>query len=276
MHHLESLISAIPPAVFAAGGQLPSLQPGNPPEATSPMMPFMYPTGLPSGVPPPSLHVFPLMNPSNHFTQGPGQETLHRKQDSLASLLAGSYSITTPGLLAEETSKMSLTASYLYFDDEGYTRWQGETSGLPVLDLLVERHGSPEKQDAKSHLTPAAAAEWFPNRQLRRTDVNPQMLWRLITSHIPPDLMDRCAPMNVSDALTDLGCSLVQCFLSTSYYILPFLHVPSFLNVRISLALEEAVLTIVIIGLRQPSEMGRTRLCGLHRLHMLPRFSAHG
>ncbi|KAH6879591.1 fungal-specific transcription factor domain-containing protein [Coprinopsis sp. MPI-PUGE-AT-0042] len=199
MHHLESLISAIPPAVFAAGGQLPALQPGTQPEATSPMMPFMYPAGLPSGVPPPSLHVFPLMNPSNHFTP----KLWPRGITSKARLLW-----LPPRRL------MSLTASYLYFDDEGYTRWQGETSGLPVLDLLVERHGSREKQDTKSHPSPATTAEWFPNRQLRRTDVNPQMLWRLITSYIAPDLMD----------------SLVQCFLSTSSYILPFLHVPTFLN----------------------------------------------
>jgi hypothetical protein len=28
--------------------------------------------------------------------------------------------------------------SHLYVDNEGFTRWQGETSGLPVLDLLIE------------------------------------------------------------------------------------------------------------------------------------------
>ncbi|KAJ2933017.1 hypothetical protein H1R20_g4063, partial [Candolleomyces eurysporus] len=159
------------------------------------------------------------MNPSTHFTQNAKFDESPPKRDLFGSFLARPYlsQHITPDQLAEETSRMSLTASYLYFDDEGYTRWQGETSGLPVLDLLVERHAVPDKIDPKMHHDASAAGsshlEWFPNRQLRRTDVNPQTLWRLITSYIVPDLMD----------------SLVQCYLSTSYYILPFLHVPTFL-----------------------------------------------
>ncbi len=38
----------------------------------------------------------------------------------------------------------SIAPSYLYFDDEGSTRWQGETSCLPLLDLLVERSLKPD------------------------------------------------------------------------------------------------------------------------------------
>ncbi|KAF6742567.1 fungal-specific transcription factor domain-containing protein [Ephemerocybe angulata] len=217
MHHLETLISAIPPAVFAATGAMPGVPPGLAPSEhiTSPMMPFMYPTGLPPGVPPPSLHVFPLTNPSTHFTQSPPEEPPYSAgRESFGTFLARPYipQAITPDQLAEETSRMSLTASYLYFDDEGYTRWQGETSGLPVLDLLVESH-STTANDAKAHPDTTTHLEWFPNRQPQRTDVNPQTLWRLITSSIAPDLMD----------------SLVQCYLSTSYYILPFLHVPTFL-----------------------------------------------
>ena len=30
------------------------------------------------------------------------------------------------------------SASYLYFDNEGYTQWQREASGLPFLDLFVD------------------------------------------------------------------------------------------------------------------------------------------
>lgn len=217
MHHLETLISAIPPAVFAATGAMP---PGHAASehGASPMMPFMYPSGLPSGVPPPSLHVFPLTNPSTHFTQNTKvDEPTSARRESFGSLLSRPFlqhpATITPDQLADETSQMSLTASYLYFDDEGYTRWQGETSGLPVLDLLVERHRTPAKMDQTSLADPNPHVEWFPNRRPRRTDLNPQTLWRLITSYIVPDLMD----------------SLVQCYLSTSYYILPFLHVPTFL-----------------------------------------------
>ena len=200
MHHLETLIQAIPPAVFAAGGIIP---PGHPASdiASSPIVPFMYPDGMPSGVPPPSLHVFPLMNPSTHFTREPKVDDRHHSpHNSFNSLLNGSFHSPSNCDQLEETSRVSLAASYLYFDDEGYTRWQGETSGLPVLDLLVERHTPVvnrepiDKTRSDSNTAKMASpsnVEWFPDRQPRRTDVNPQTLWRLITSYIVPELMDR-------------------------------------------------------------------------------------
>ncbi|KAF9465971.1 fungal-specific transcription factor domain-containing protein [Collybia nuda] len=211
MHHLETLIQAIPPAVFAAGGILPPISAGQTVEsATSPVAPFSFPS-YPSGVPPPSLHVFPLTNPSTHFSRDSTLDESQQSQTFGLGLLNSNHNIS-PEQLAEDASRMSLTASYLYFDDEGYTRWQGETSGLPVLDLLVERHAPPSHRENSSEAT-ATNTDWFPNRTPRRTDVNPETLWRLMTSYIVPELMD----------------SLVQCYLSTSYYILPFLHVPSFL-----------------------------------------------
>jgi hypothetical protein len=204
MHHLETLIQAIPPAVFAAGGALPPIPVGgqSPMECStsSQAIPFMYsPTQFPSGVPPPSLHVFPLTNPSTHFTEGTSKTERYSPGAGLGHLLDRGL---TPDHLVEETSRVSLAASYLYFDDEGYTRWQGETSGLPVLDLLLERH-APSNNHANSRsdhsmtrvhaseLVSAGKADWFPDRTPRRTDVNPQALWRLMTSYIVPDLMDR-------------------------------------------------------------------------------------
>ncbi|KAF5370920.1 hypothetical protein D9615_009818 [Tricholomella constricta] len=221
MHHLETLIQAIPPAVFAAGGILPPMSGGqsSTESAASPVQPFIYPSQFPSGVPPPSLHVFPLTNPSTHFTHD-SSSSMDEKRHGFGSLLDPKNQMS-PDQLAEDASHMSLTASYLYFDDEGYTRWQGETSGLPVLDLLVERHAPASNREEStppfdnSHSSKVQnATEWFPDRTPHRTDVNPQTLWRLITSYIVPELMD----------------SLVQCYLSTSYYILPFLHVPTFLS----------------------------------------------
>lgn len=169
--------------------------------ASSPVIPFMYPDGMPSGVPPPSLHVFPLMNPSTHFTRDAKfDERHHSPHHSFSSLLTtGPFHIPPNDAMAED-SRVSLTASYLYFDDEGYTRWQGETSGLPVLDLLVERHPPMTNRDSSDQsrsdsntakMASAANTEWFPNRQPRRTDVNPQTLWKRITSYIIPELMDR-------------------------------------------------------------------------------------
>jgi len=189
MHHLETLIQAIPPAVFAAGGAMPQRAAGPSSEpATSPILPFMYPDGLSSGVPPPSLHVFPLMNPSNHFTREPKVDERHHSYTSLVT--GGPFQIPS----AEHPTRMSLTASYLYIDDEGYIRWQGETSGLPVLDLLVERRHTPDKSTLELNapkVENATSTEWFPDRQPRRTDVNAQALWRLITASIEPELMDR-------------------------------------------------------------------------------------
>jgi hypothetical protein len=208
MHHLETLIQAIPSAVFAAGAA-PSVHPGSLSSSdptSSPMAPFMYPTHTyPSGVPPPSLHVFPLMNPSTHFTPEPAHgERQQSPNSAFHSLLGVPYpnQNSLPDQL--DTSRISLAASYLYFDDEGYTRWQGETSGLPLLDLLVERYtpSTCEPGDAPSLPDPSSSSpskststtntDWFPNRTPRRTDINPQTLWRLITSYIAPELMDRC------------------------------------------------------------------------------------
>jgi len=205
MHHLETLIQAIPPAVFAAGGVSPHNASGgqSPMDPTAGQTPFMYtPTQFPSGVPPPSLHIFPLMNPSTHFTE----KTSKTERSSPGACIPSTLDHgTTPDHFVEETSRTSLAASYLYFDDEGYTRWQGQTSGLPVLDLLLERYASLNNQDKApetnsrsdhsathaSRLASAANTEWFPNRTARRTDVNPHALWRLMTSYIVPDLMDR-------------------------------------------------------------------------------------
>lgn len=204
MHHLETLIQAIPSAVFAVGaGSLQSGPPGHPaPDgSTNPSGPSIFLDGVPSGVPPPSLHVFPLINPSSHFTyDAKADERYHNPRNPIDPLFGGSHCPKISDHIAEDRySTASLTASYLYFDDEGYTRWQGEASGLPVLDLLVERHTPASNAEQRSHpesgttkTESSASPEWFPNRQPRRSDVNPQMFWRLITSYIAPKLMDRC------------------------------------------------------------------------------------
>lgn len=201
MHHLESLIQAIPPAVFAAGSALPGDGSGIPfDSATSPLASFASSTHTyPSGVPPPSLHVFPLLNPSTHFVTTHARTRSESRTRSPVSAFRSMLGTPYPSAddLAEHTSKMSLSASYLYFDDEGYTRWQGETSGLPILDILLENHSSKRTEDPTNssattpHPDPEPQKDWFPNRTPRRTDVNPQTLWRLITSYIVPDLMDR-------------------------------------------------------------------------------------
>ncbi|KAF8132620.1 fungal-specific transcription factor domain-containing protein [Boletus edulis] len=226
MHQLETLIQAIPPAVFAAGGLSPPQHLTVDPNVPSPLSTFAsMDHTFPNGVPPPSLHVFPLTNPSTHFTTQPSRGSPRQESPNTTfRAMMGQSSHPPNGSGAEqpfeEASRMH--ASYLYFDDEGYTRWQGETSGLPLLDLLVENHSPVKCESGNSTPDPSWSGKqsptsdtptWFPNRTPRRTDVNPETLWRLITSYIVPELMD----------------SLVQCYLCTSYYLLPFLHVPTFL-----------------------------------------------
>ncbi|KAI0266452.1 fungal-specific transcription factor domain-containing protein [Gloeopeniophorella convolvens] len=222
MHHLESLIQAIPPAVFAAGGA--ATTPSSPFDP-HPSFPLVSNHTYPAAVPPPSLSVIPLMNPSTHFTLGTNGS---RQSSPQAVASPFGYQGTALGEAStsdhasEEIARMALSSSYLYVDDEGFTRWQGETSGLPILDLLIERHNPPPKkerdpspqQDWSNGVSSSSDSTWFPDRTTHRTDMNPERIWKLITSFIAPDLMD----------------SLVQCFLSTSYYIMPFLHVPTFLS----------------------------------------------
>jgi hypothetical protein len=242
MHHLESLIQAIPPAVFAATG-LPQPNTGGtlfnsslvadvqPLSGSSPASSSA--TGLagvggyqtfPQGIPPPSLHVFPLTNPSTHFQGIASADARGRSGSPTATFnslmgIAGTTTTIhhlhhqyTPNQLAEETARMSLSAPYLYFDDEGYTRWQGEASGLPLLDLLLEQRStwktsSSDATDTHSEPSPTSGSDTgtspsvanetngnphpLNGRTWKRGNIDPQDLWRFITNTIPPDLMDR-------------------------------------------------------------------------------------
>lgn len=208
MHQLETLIQAIPPAVFAAGVNFKATNavPQSPVDpSTSAQASFASSTHTyPSGVPPPSLTHFPLMNPSTFFapTKSSSRHSSPHGGFNLNGVPSTS-SLSTLSLdqLADEASRMSLAASYLYFDDEGYTRWQGETSCLPLLDLLVERHKVVTKQDPdapmhhqaslSSDQDHPASTDWFPDRTARRQANNPEVVWKLVTSFIAPDLMDR-------------------------------------------------------------------------------------
>jgi hypothetical protein len=175
MHHLEKLIQAIPSVVFAAGAVTPGHLLSDSP--TSSLVPSMFLDAARSGIPRPSLHVFPLTNPSTHFTYDANVDERHNsRRNSLNPLSGGSYFSKNPDYCSDDRCSK---ASYLYFDDEGYTRWQGETSGLPL------------RSDSVSGLESAANPDWFPDRQPRRSDVDPQTFWRLITSYIAPKFMDR-------------------------------------------------------------------------------------
>lgn len=196
MHHLESLIQAIPPAVFAAGGSAAFASPID----SSPIAQLPHPLqSYPASQPPPSINMLSVSGPSAHFSVAQPSETKafvpgqgRVRQDSISYTMSSGSNADG---MAEETARMSMHSSYLYLDDEGYTRWQGETSGLPICDLLIERHQPPrtlEPGPLKTEREDSPSAEaWFPDRTPQRTTLPPERIWKLITTFIAPDLMDR-------------------------------------------------------------------------------------
>ncbi|KAI0071201.1 hypothetical protein K474DRAFT_1679582 [Panus rudis PR-1116 ss-1] len=172
----------------------------------------------PSGVPPPSLNNFPLMNPSTFFgPSNPAPSSRHSSpQGSFphhppASRLTGSTSISDQ--LPDETSRMSgKSLSLLRRRRRHKVATTKQDPDGPVANAQRQSWLANEQQQQQQQQQ-QQASDWFPDRTARRTDINPEVIWKLVTSFIAPDLMD----------------SLVQCYLSTSYYLMPFLHVPSFL-----------------------------------------------
>ncbi len=192
MQQMEQFISALPPSFFNAGANVvaASPDPGNKQSHT----PSMF------GVPPPSLSANPLVNPSRYFSptlHTPMTRNMYQDASHLQNHIHGA---TTP---------VPLASSYLYLDDQGSTRWQGEMSGFPLLDTLIERKShsptfaaeSPESgrqtsptlaasDDDPSSPAPAAR-DWFPDRQSAHDPVRPEDVWMTIAQIIPPELMDQ-------------------------------------------------------------------------------------
>jgi hypothetical protein len=197
MHHLESLIQAIPSAVFIAGGSARS--PSSPSDHHL-SLPLLQNHSYPAAIPPPSLTVTPLMNPSTHFTLAADRSSQSNPQAvNLPFAGRGTANDDAPTAFGE-AARMSLSSSYLYVDDEGFTRWQGETSGLPILDLLIDRHQSSPKEERDSNSrrewsnkgSSDSDKTWFPDRNTHhQADMNPVRVWKLVTSLIAPELMDR-------------------------------------------------------------------------------------
>ena len=196
MHNLENLIQAIPPAVFAAGGA--TLSPSSPLDHL-PSFSLLASHTYPTAVPPPSLNTIPLINPSTHFTPGTSESSSQATASAFGYQNTANSEVSASEHLSEQTARMSLSSSYIYVDDEGFTRWQGETSGLPILDLLIERYHSSPKMERDPSPQPDwsnvgssnSDGTWFPDRNTHRTDMNPERIWKLVTSFITPDLMDR-------------------------------------------------------------------------------------
>lgn len=230
MHQLESLIKAIPPAVFA------SISAGGGSESAAATVAEIY--GHSASLSPHAVlpsAAMPLANPMGRFAD----PSLERRSHAPGSMSAES----SIDQLVEMADRMSLAPSFHYRDNQGETRWQGETSGLPLLDMLIERYADPARwpksRDSKADLPPVGVdtEEYMPTPIASREapDVKSGILWKQITDVIDPGLMDEYATPVLCVFYTASDCgpphSLVKCFLSTSYYLLPFLHLPTFMEV---------------------------------------------
>ncbi|KAG9009417.1 hypothetical protein FRB94_012074 [Tulasnella sp. JGI-2019a] len=205
MQQIEALVNALPSGLFNGTGPMDA-SPGSPHSVTASK-------GPPMGVPPPSLSARTLVNPARHFMSSVPTQF--------------SYDMNVP--TADHTIA-PLASSYLYLDDQGSTRWQGEMSGFPLLDLLIEHEydagSSQHRSESPESTSPGVATmteeepstpapdDWFPDRQSIKDIIRPEDIWTMVSAVISPDLMD----------------SLVKCWLSTTYYLMPFIHVPSFLS----------------------------------------------
>lgn len=220
------------------------------------------------------------MNPSTFFT--PVKAVRH----SSPSFSNGQSGAMVVDNLADDTTRISLSSSYLYFDDEGYTRWQGETSGLPLLDLLVERHTQAIKPDPERGPAQAQAwtsqngqmvSDWFPDRTSKRVDNNPEAVWKLITSCIAPELMDRFVVL----VLADLTIS-IDSYQSGAMFLVDVLLSPAvFACTDFPLGTLSMLMPLVcfllnlLIGLRQSEKMGRARICRLRGSRVLLILPSH-
>lgn len=194
MHQLESLIQAIPPSVFAAiGTPGPSGAPGGAldPSIAAAAAALFQSGPLPRATPILPATAAPLTNPANHFAD---MQRMDRRSSRGSGALSTATSIDQ---LAEDTARMSIAPSFHYRDNQGETRWQGETSGLPLLDMLMERHADPttwpRTRTSLDNLPPpdVPTEEYMPPPpKSRASDLNSETLWKKITALIDPDLMD--------------------------------------------------------------------------------------
>lgn len=188
MQQIESFIHALPAGLFSGGGF---------DEPTTPVRTQSGSSTPLNPVAPSSLSSHRLINPSRFFPP-------------LESSLGNSNAYEDATHLHQPSHAaypVPLASSYLYLDDQGSTRWQGEMSGFPLLDILIEhREAAAMKQadsPASSKPSPTLAAEseadaasptphdWFPDRKRVQDSVRPEDVWMMIANVIQPDLMDK-------------------------------------------------------------------------------------
>lgn len=189
MQQIEALVNALPSGLFN----------GSPTEGSTSAHGAPPSIGPTPGVPPPSLSARTLVNPGRHFMSS-----------SSSSTRPVSWNVTDANGSGVNSNALPLASSYLYLDDQGSTRWQGEMSGFPLLDLLLEHDTSTShhhQSDSSESASPSVAvmtyeepmspapSDWFPDRQSIKDVIRPEDVWTMISTVIAPDLMDRLVPL---------------------------------------------------------------------------------
>jgi hypothetical protein len=185
MRQLETLIEAIPPAVFAAA-QTGGFANG--------------PTPAPPPLPAAALHT-PVAGPAGHFSSG-------APTPALPSLLQQRLARPADGGAADADFAALAPPSMFFVDAQGHTRWHGETSGLPLLDFLVDAHAyrprfnphassrdAVQEVEGGQHPPAGPSSGSSPassGGQEADGEGAPEVIWMTITRVIPAGLMDEC------------------------------------------------------------------------------------
>ena len=225
-------------------------------------------TGSASSGPP---HATDPANPSADLFTAPvppsGVESSYLARPSLGDRLGPDASQSSVERLEREMSGMNLSPGFIYLDEQGMTKWQGATSGFPLLELLAEAERHPSSQSP--NLDPASSASSGtvstpfsptstqspqdddrgrtrssqrdqPNGKGKHKEGGGDDRDRSGSGFFPgrkPRTVQRLDPEASWKAITqvispDLMDVLIRSYLSTTHLLWPFLHVPSFLAVR--------------------------------------------
>jgi hypothetical protein len=156
---------------------------------------------------PPAARDTPLTNPSAHF--GCPSGTVPVQCSKPAASKADPVAELTEGAARLRLRFAGAPPSLFFVDARGYTRWHGESSGLPLLDYLMDKHSVRPAQDAppaagsassgSSDVSSEGSPPGIPligpeDAPVADPDYGaPEAMWAMITKIIPAELMDECA-----------------------------------------------------------------------------------
>ncbi|KAI5455410.1 hypothetical protein NCC49_000221 [Naganishia albida] len=219
---------------------------------------------------PPDVHNALISRLDASLNAGPTEGSLLGADSSsvppkITSRMAGKMPQRSSASGLEEMQRslqgLHLSNGYLYLDEIGQTKWQGATSGFPLLDLLTAAaagNGTTASdpllegiEPGNKHKASNPYAEWPANpasqtgtpnstgsgdspaseQGAHEGDKRKEERFFPGRAPRPSQMLNPEATWRVITNVipSDLMDTLVRCYLSTSHLLWPFLHVPSFL-----------------------------------------------